>query len=45
MSDEPFTTTDGGQPVASDEHSLTVGPAGPILLDRRRRERQPRHVA
>jgi catalase len=32
MSDAPFTTTDGGQPVASDEHSLTVGPGGPILL-------------
>jgi catalase len=32
MSDEPFTTTDGGAPVASDEHSLTVGPGGPILL-------------
>ena len=26
------TTTDGGSPVASDEHSLTVGPDGPILL-------------
>ena len=26
------TTTDGGAPVASDEHSLTVGPDGPILL-------------
>jgi catalase len=26
------TTTDGGIPVASDEHSLTVGPDGPILL-------------
>ena len=32
MSDVPRTTTDGGQPVASDEHSLTVGPEGPILL-------------
>src|SRR6201996_3625907 len=32
MPDVPFTTTDGGQPVASDEHSLTVGPGGPILL-------------
>ena len=32
MSDVPFTTTDGGAPVASDEHSLTVGPDGPILL-------------
>ena len=27
-----FTTTDAGVPVESDEHSLTVGPAGPILL-------------
>jgi catalase len=26
------TTTDGGVPVASDEHSLTVGPDGPLLL-------------
>jgi catalase len=26
------TTTDAGVPVASDEHSLTVGPDGPILL-------------
>jgi catalase len=26
------TTTDSGIPVASDEHSLTVGPDGPILL-------------
>ncbi|MGH3466120.1 MAG: catalase [Thermocrispum sp.] len=26
------TTTDAGAPVASDEHSLTVGPDGPILL-------------
>ncbi len=26
------TTTDGGAPVASEEHSLTVGPDGPILL-------------
>ena len=25
-------TTDGGAPVASDEHSLTVGPDGPLLL-------------
>jgi catalase len=32
MSDVPFTTTDGGSPVASDEHSLTVGADGPILL-------------
>ncbi len=28
----PPTTTDAGVPVASDEHSLTVGPGGPILL-------------
>tara|TARA_R110002073_G_scaffold31157_4_gene95888 strand:- start:3415 stop:4869 length:1455 start_codon:yes stop_codon:yes gene_type:complete len=26
------TTTDAGMPVPSDEHSLTVGPDGPILL-------------
>jgi catalase len=32
MSDVPRTTTDAGIPVASDEHSLTVGPGGPILL-------------
>jgi catalase len=34
MSDErpPVTTTDAGIPAASDEHSLTVGPNGPILL-------------
>lgn len=30
-SPEP-TTTDSGAPVESDEHSLTVGPGGPILL-------------
>jgi catalase len=28
----PATTTDAGVPVASDEHSLTVGADGPILL-------------
>ncbi len=28
----PPTTTDAGIPVASDEHSLTIGPDGPILL-------------
>ena len=28
----PATTTDSGIPAASDEHSLTVGPAGPIAL-------------
>ncbi|MEQ8833433.1 MAG: catalase [Miltoncostaeaceae bacterium] len=34
MSDKtpPPTTTDGGSPVPSDEHSLTVGPDGPIVL-------------
>ncbi|HKJ07999.1 MAG TPA: catalase [Gammaproteobacteria bacterium] len=31
--DDPhFTTTDAGIPVPSDEHSLTVGPDGPIVL-------------
>jgi catalase len=28
----PITTTDSGIPIASDEHSLTVGPAGPTVL-------------
>lgn len=28
----PATTTDAGVPVASQEHSLTVGPDGPIVL-------------
>jgi catalase len=32
MTDVPRTTTDAGIPVASDEHSLTVGNDGPILL-------------
>ncbi len=32
MSGNKFTTNDAGIPVASDEHSLTVGPDGPILL-------------
>ena len=34
MSDKPAkpTTTDGGIPVASDEHSLTIGADGPIVL-------------
>ena len=34
MSDKqpPRTTTDAGIPAPSDEHSLTVGPNGPILL-------------
>jgi catalase len=31
-SNRPATTTDAGIPVASQEHSLTVGPDGPILL-------------
>ncbi|TVP51344.1 MAG: catalase [Halomonas sp.] len=32
-SDKPkHTTTDAGIPVSSDEHSLTVGPDGPIVL-------------
>src|ERR1700735_3559077 len=28
----PATTTDAGVPVASQEHSLTIGPDGPVLL-------------
>jgi catalase len=28
----PITTTDSGIPIASDAHSLTVGPAGPTVL-------------
>jgi catalase len=32
MSDNKPTTTDGGAPVSSDEHSLTVGPDGPIVM-------------
>jgi catalase len=36
MSDQhakpPITTTDAGAPVASDEHSLTAGSTGPVLL-------------
>ena len=28
----PITTTDAAIPAASDEHSLTAGPNGPILL-------------
>jgi catalase len=32
MSEQNFTTTDAGIPVESDEHSLTIGPDGPILL-------------
>ena len=30
--ESPPTTTDAGVPVASDEHSLSVGPDGPLLL-------------
>jgi len=30
--ERPHTTFDSGQPAASDEYSLTVGPSGPILL-------------
>lgn len=29
----PATTTDSGAPVASDEHSLSVGPDGPLVLN------------
>lgn len=32
MADHKPTTTDAGIPVASDEHSLSVGPDGPLLL-------------
>jgi catalase len=32
MTDRPHTTFDSGVPAASDEHSLTIGPDGPILL-------------
>jgi hypothetical protein len=28
----PVTTTDSGIPAASDSHSLTIGPNGPIVL-------------
>lgn len=31
--DPRHTTTDAGIPVASDEHSLTVGPDGPLVLN------------
>ena len=31
-SERNATTTDAGTPVESDEHSLTMGPDGPILL-------------
>ncbi len=30
--ERPPTTTDAGVPVAGDEHSLSVGPDGPLLL-------------
>ena len=33
MSDTKHTTTDAGIPVASDEHSLTIGADGPIVLN------------
>lgn len=32
MAEDNYTTTTAGVPVANDEHSLTVGPDGPILL-------------
>lgn len=32
MTDQNFTTDDAGIPVSSDEHSLTIGTDGPILL-------------
>jgi|SRR5579863_5050121 len=32
MADENFTTTTAGVPVASDEHSRTIGPDGPVVL-------------
>ncbi len=32
MPEVPPTTTNAGIPAESDEHSLTVGPSGPILL-------------
>ncbi|SEF09634.1 catalase [Jiangella alba] len=32
MSSTPHSTTNSGAPVASDAHSLTVGPDGPIVL-------------
>ena len=33
MKSRKATTTDAGAPVASDEHSLTIGPDGPIVLN------------
>src|SRR5690606_7395708 len=32
MSEQKITTTQTGTPIASDEHSLTVGPDGPTAL-------------
>lgn len=32
MSEQKITTTQTGTPIASDEHSLTVGPNGPTVL-------------
>jgi catalase len=32
MAEDNYTTTTAGNPVASDDHSLTVGPDGPIVL-------------
>jgi catalase len=32
MTEQPPTTTNSGIPVPSDEHALTVGPSGPVLL-------------
>ena len=32
MTEDNFTTNTAGIPAASDEHSLTIGPDGPILL-------------
>ena len=32
MTERPYTTFDSGVPATSDEHSLTIGPDGPILL-------------
>jgi catalase len=32
MADEPRLTTTGGNPVADNQHSLTAGPRGPVLL-------------
>ncbi len=32
MPDEPLLTTSNGSPVADDQHSLSVGDHGPLLL-------------